>query len=606
LDLIAVPDFAAGAMENTGAITFRERLLLADPDRASLGVRKNIAAVLAHEIAHQWFGNLVTMKWWDDIWLNEGFATWMEKKPVAQWRPEWHLDLDEVDDSQSAASLDALRSTRAVRTEVETPEEINEVFDAIAYEKSAAVLRMIESFVGAETFRKAVASYVRKYSFSNAAAEDFWTEVTEVSGKPVDRIMKSYVDQPGIPVLEVDATCSAGRTVLALEQERFVGVPGAGTPSAQSWTIPVCTRAVTGPESAPRCEIITRREQQLAVNGCSDTVFANADSEGYYFSEYPPAVVATLARTGRTSLKPVERLGLLGDEWWMVRAGRHDIGVFLDLAATFADDDVPAISEQIRSRLSYAGEYIAAPAERSRYQAWIRRRFTPALEALGFPGDSRDPDDRHSRRAALATLLGGTGDSPEVQQGARDLAVNYIADPTSLSGTLAPAVLQVAALGGDGALYDRYIAQLDRLGARPEEYYRFFNALPWFRDPALVRRTLEFAVSPAVRTQDTGTLIAGLMGRPWGREAAWTFTKAQWPKLTEMLGTFQGIPTIVSGVGNFCSTQDAADVREFFAAHAVPSAERTLQQSLERIETCTAVGARQAPALAKWLAASGQ
>ena len=214
LDIIGVPDFSAGAMENIGAITFRERLLLIDPATASIGARKRVAGIISHEIAHQWFGDLVTMKWWDDIWLNEGFATWMANKPLAAWKPEWRVDLDDAADTQGALGIDALRSTRAIRMKVETPEEINEVFDGIAYEKTAAVLRMIEKYVGPDAFRKGVASYLKKYWYSNAAGEDFWNEVARVTGKPVDRIMRSFVDQIGAPVLTVRSSCSQNTSEL--------------------------------------------------------------------------------------------------------------------------------------------------------------------------------------------------------------------------------------------------------------------------------------------------------------------------------------------------------------------------------------------------------
>ena len=193
------PDFAAGAMENAGAITFRERLLLVDPERGSLGTLKRVAGVISHEIAHQWFGDLVTMKWWDDIWLNEGFATWIASRPLAAWRPEWKVELDDAADTESALGLDALRSTRAIRISVDKPDEINEVFDGIAYEKTAGVLRMIEGSVGPDLFRRGISSYLMKFSYGNAAGEDFWNEMTRVTGRPIDRILQSYVEQPGAP-----------------------------------------------------------------------------------------------------------------------------------------------------------------------------------------------------------------------------------------------------------------------------------------------------------------------------------------------------------------------------------------------------------------------
>ena len=601
LDIIAVPDFAAGAMENAGAITFRERLLLVDPARSSLNTRKNVAAIISHEIAHQWFGNLVTMKWWDDIWLNEGFATWMANKPVAAWRPEWHVELDDAEDTQGALGIDALRSTRAIRMKVETPDQINEVFDGIAYEKTAGVLRMVEQYVGAASFRAAISSYLKKYAFKNAAGEDFWTEMARVTGRPVDRIVRSYVDQAGAPVLSIRNRCESGSSTIAVGQSRFVGAPNAPAPAPQTWTVPACFK--TAQQGQPRCELVERREQTTTGPGCN-AVFANADARGYYLSEYAPDAVRALTKTAAApsgGLSPLERISLLGDEWWMVRSGRHDLDVYLDLAGALSRDETPAVVDRLAGNLGFVASYIAEPGQLPRFQTWVRERFAPALNALGFPGDPADTDERHNRRATLLGLVGGTGNDPDVQQRARELATQYIANPTTLPATIAGTVLQIAASDGDAALYDRYMAQIQQPGTQPEDYYRFFAALPAFRSPALVTRTLEFAVSDNVRTQDTGTLIAGLLARPASRDAAWAFTQAQWPTLVKKLGTFQGIPTIVSALGGFCSTPKAAEIKAFFAKSPVPSAERTLQQTVERIENCAAVDARQSAPFARWL-----
>lgn len=611
LDLIAVPDFAAGAMENSGAITFRERLLLIDPDRASLDSRKRVAGIISHEIAHQWFGDLVTMQWWDDIWLNEGFATWMATKPLARWRPEWRIDLDEAADTQGALGIDALRTTRPIRMRVDTPAQINEVFDGIAYQKTAGVLRMIEAFVGPDRFRKGIASYLRKYAYSNATGEDFWSEMTRVTGQPVDRILKGYVQQAGAPVVSVQTACTGPQTATTLEQRRFAGRTNeAPARSDEIWAIPVC---FAGGRGAPRCDLLDTRRDTVRAPGSSTAagsstapgascgpVFANADSRGYYFTGYAPDAVRALARGG-AALTPAERISLLGDEWWMVRAGRHDIGVYLDAAAALATDGTAAVVDPIASRLAFTAEYIVPPPSRARYQEWIRRRFGPVLAALGLPGAPADDDERHSRRADLLTLVGAAGNDPGVQRRARELAAAYITDPASLAGTLAPAVLRLAALGGDAALYDQYLAQMRTPGADPEQYYRFFNALPSFQDPTLVARTLAFSISPDVRTQDTAQLIAGLLGHGGSREAAWRFVQAQWPTLVRQLGTFQGIPGIVGALGGFCSEQAAADVRQFFMRNPVPSSERALRQAIERIDACAALAVRQAPALTAWL-----
>jgi aminopeptidase N len=362
--------------------------------------------------------------------------------------------------------------------------------------------------------------------------------------------------------------------------------------------MPVCFK--TG--GTPRCEVIDMPSQSTKGAGCNN-LFANAGARGYYLTDYSPDAARSLARSA-SGLLPVERLSFVGDEWWMVRSGRHDIDVYLDLAGALSTDDTPTVLASIATRLSFTAAYLAGHEQQARFEAWVRTRFGPALNALALPGAVTDDDQRQSRRATLLTIVGVTGNDPGVQRRARELAQDYIENPSSLSPTLAPTVLQVAAMAGDQALYDRYVAQIRKNTSNTEEYYRFFNALAWFRDPALVKRTLDFAASSDVRTQDTGLLIASLMARPWSREATWVFVKAQWPALVQRLGTFQGIPEIVGSLDTFCSADAAADIKQFFAMNPVPSSARGLQQAEERVETCAAMRSRQAAPLARWLASA--
>jgi hypothetical protein len=285
----------------------------------------------------------------------------------------------------------------------------------------------------------------------------------------------------------------------------------------------------------------------------------------------------------------------------MVRAGRHDIGTFLDLASAQATDDTPAVLDIVSARIGYAAGYIADAAELPRFQAWVRSRFAPVLASVGLPGTPADPDDIQNRRATLLGLVGLTGNDETVQRQARELAIGYMANPASLGPTMVQTVLQTAAVSGDRALYEQYLTQLSKPGIQPEEYYRFFNSLSSFRDPALVQRTLQLALTDTVRSQDTGTLVAGLLSRASSREAAWAFTRREWRALTRKLGTFQGIPGIVSAVGSFCSADKAREVREFFKENPVRSSERALQQALERIESCAALDARQSAPFSAWL-----
>lgn len=595
LDIIGIPDFAAGAMENAGAITFRERMLLVDEATASIGVRKSVASVIAHELAHQWFGNLVTMKWWDDIWLNEGFATWAANKPLAAWKPEWQMDVNAAEETQTALGLDVLRSTRAIRTKVETPAEINEVFDPIAYEKTSGVINMVEAFVGPEAFRKGVSAYLTRYASSNAAGEDFWNEVTRVTEKPVNRVMRSFVDQPGAPVLSVSTACVGGQTKVTVRQRRFDGGVGAKPSAPQAWSLPVCVKTDTGKTT---CELVSDSTQSFNAPGCG-AAMVNADARGYYITEYEPAALTALAaRT--TALTGAEKVSLLGDEWRLVRAGRHDVGPFLDLAAAFASDTTPAVTSDIAGRLGFVSSAIASEADRTKLNAWIRTKFGPALDAIGIDPKPGDSDDVQTRRGVLMGLVGRAGDE-RVRAKATALTLSYLDRVDSVPPSLIGAALNIAAGAGDAALYDRLVTKMRASAATPDLYYRLFNALPAFRDPALVQRTLAWTLTDDVRSQDVPTVLAQLFGGAQG-DAAWTFVQQQWDAITKKVGVFQGVPGIVGGLGAFCSTERANEVKAFFEKHHEPAAARSLRQAIERIETCAAIDARQSAPLTAWLA----
>jgi aminopeptidase N len=293
LDLLGVPDFAAGAMENTAAIIFRETELLADADSASLGTRKNIASVVAHEMAHQWFGDLVTMAWWDDIWLNEGFATWMANHPLEAWQPEWNIPVDEEQENQAALGLDALASTRPVRAEVSTPDQIEEAFDTIAYQKGAALLRMVESYVGADTFRQGVNAYLEAHAYGNATSADFWNAIAAASGQPADRIFESFLTQPGAPLISVSLSCRDGHAQVTLAQRRFGAAAPAGG-AGETWEIPVCLR--TDAQSRASCTILSTPSAAVGLeSGCASWVLANAGGQGYYRTAYAPAMLRAMA-----------------------------------------------------------------------------------------------------------------------------------------------------------------------------------------------------------------------------------------------------------------------------------------------------------------------
>src|SRR5580765_3456488 len=349
LDVVAVPDFAAGAMENTGAIFYRETDLLAETRSASVGTRKKIASILAHEMAHQWFGDLVTMQWWDDIWLNEGFATWMANKPLAAAHSDWNVDVDEAEENRTALGLDSLNTTRPIHNDVSTPAQIDEAFDAIAYQKGAAVLRMVENYVGAETFKKGVNAYLQAHAYGNATSEDFAKAIAGTSGKPVERILPTFVNQPGVPLLDVTLACTNNHTAVTLTQQRFV-IDGT-KPDAGRWQIPICVKGAG--QASSTCEVLTEETRTLTLPGaCTPWVFANAGAHGYYRTAYPPEMLRALAPHVETGLTAPERLMLLDDEWALVRAGRHTAGDYLTLAAGYGREHASGVMEEVARRLA--------------------------------------------------------------------------------------------------------------------------------------------------------------------------------------------------------------------------------------------------------------
>ena len=596
LDVVAVPDFAAGAMENTGAIFYRETLLLAAPD-ASVDTRKAIAEVLAHEIAHQWFGDLVTMQWWDDIWLNEGFANWMMFKPLRAARPDWRVELDEVEDNHVAMGLDALRSTRTVRSKASTPAEIAELFDPIAYEKGAAILRMIEAWVGEEPFRKGVNAYIEKFQYSNARAEDFWGTLTKVTGQPVDRVMSTFVDQPGLPLVSIDVRCKGDSAQTVLAQQRYLRDPSGPAPvPGQPWQIPVCLKT---PAGDTMCELLQEPQEPIELNGCPAWVIGNAGARGYYRVVVPPDMVRKIA-SDISKLAPAERMAVLSDELAVVRAGRHDVGTLLDLAAAFGQERIPDAVQTLAGVLAAVHGDYTIDATRGPYRAWVSKLLGPALDEVGLSASSSDTDERKALRATLVGVLGGAARDPRVIEKARELVRQELDKPGSVEPTLLAASVTLAAVGGDAALYDRYLAR-SKAATDPEDRYRWLFALTAFPDPALVRRTMDLVLSPDVRSQDAKLMIARMLASSDNQHLAWQLIRERWPEIQKKTGEFVGNTVIVGALSSFCEARVAAEVRTFFAKNPVPDAERTLLQSLERITSCARVAETQQPKLAEWL-----
>ena len=599
LDLIGLPDFSAGAMENTGCITFREVILLIDEKQGSIGLKKEIASVIAHEMAHQWFGDLVTMKWWDDIWLNEGFATWMSSKPIEAWKPEWNFKLDDVSDTAGTLNVDSLANTRPIHQAADTPAQIQELFDGIAYGKAAAVLRMLESYLGEDTFRAGVNAYLQQHQYANATADDFWDAQAKTSKKPVDKIMPTWVKQAGAPILNVKAQCSGNSTTVTLAQQRYYFDRSKfEAPDDQLWQIPLCLRGSASGKGA-KCELMTNKEETLTLPGCSTWVLTNAGAAGYYRTAFQPDAVRALASDAETKLTPAERITVENDIWASVRVGRQPVGDYLAFAQGLQSDRNRAVMEDVLGGLGYIGQYLVSDSDRDAYRTWLRQYLAPAMKEVGYEPKPGESDERRTLRSEVFRALGHDARDPETLEEARKIADKALADPASVDSDMAGGALALAALHGDSAFYDRVMAATKNPKS-PEQYYTYLFTLPRFSDPKLLQRTLEFAVSPEVRSQDALQVITGVMRNPAGRELAWDFIQSHWDAVAKAGGPFASAE-VVGATSMFCDTGLRDQVTEFFSAHKIAAAERTYKQSIERINNCVDLKSQQEPQLASWL-----
>jgi len=603
LDLIGLPDFSAGAMENTGCITFREVILLIDEKQGSVGLKKEIASVIAHEMAHQWFGDLVTMKWWDDIWLNEGFATWMSSKPIESWKAGWNFNLDDVSDTAGTLNLDSLANTRPIHQAAETPAEIQELFDGIAYGKAAAVLRMLESYLGEETFRAGVNAYLQQHRYANATAGDFWDAQAKTSKKPVDSIMPTWVKQPGVPILNVKTQCSGSSTNVTLTQQRYYYDRSKfEAANDQLWLIPLCLRGSANGKEA-KCELMTKKEETLTLPGCSTWVLTNAGATGYYRTAFSADAVRALATDAETKLTPAERITVANDIWASVRVGRQPVGDYLAFARGLQPDRNRAVVEDLLGGLHSIGEYLVSDGDRDEYRNWLRQYLTPAMKDVGYEPKPGERDEQRTLRSRLFDALGYDARDPETLEEARTIADKALADPASIDTEMAGGAFALAALNGDSAFYDRVMAATKNPKS-PELYYTYLFTLPRFSDPKLLQRTLDFAISPEVRSQDSLRVITTVMRNPAGRDLAWDFVRSHWDAVAKAGGPFASA-AVVGATSVFCDTGMRDQVMEFFSTHKVAAAERTYKQSIERINNCVDFKSQQEPQLASWLGRHG-
>jgi puromycin-sensitive aminopeptidase len=581
LDHAAIPDFGPGAMENLGLVTYRETLLLLDPATAAHDERLAVAETIAHELAHMWFGDLVTMRWWNGVWLNEAFATFMSYLCLDAMEPSWRV-FDGFQRLRSIAfEVDSLESTRPIEFPVESPDDASGMFDVLTYFKGGAVLRMIEQWLGPQRFRAGIQRYLAAHAYGNTETHDLWDALEAESGQPVRRIMDAWIFQPGYPVVDVRLD---GDTIR-LSAHRFA--PSLATDDS-SWPVPLLLRQVTPDRELVEAVLLEAGglEHQLAHPGAM--VVANAGSAGFVRTFYDDELRARLLEQAALALTPGERYGLVDDAWAAVVSGEAPVSSFLDLVSGFAWETAPSVWHAIITGLSWCDRFVDGEP-REEFRQFVRALVRPALDRLGWEPDGAEGDLDRALRGDLFQALGVLGNDPATQAKAREIEARSRSGAPTVPAVAAAAVDVVAFVGGP-AEYDAFRAYMDE-APTPQEQARYRYALVGFRSAALMQRTLELATSDAIRPQDAPFVLSRAERNRDLGEMAWRFVRDHWDELVPRFAP-SNVITLALGATSLTTTEQVADVQRFFAEHDISQSHKSLVQMMEHQRVLEALRAR--------------
>jgi puromycin-sensitive aminopeptidase len=591
VDLAGLPDFAAGAMENLGCITFRENLLLVDPATSTQNEQQLVVDVVAHELAHMWFGDLVTMRWWNGIWLNEAFATFMEIAACNAYRPDWERWTSFGLERSAAFDVDALDSTRSVEFEVRSPADCEGMFDVLTYQKGGSLLRMLEQYLGEQTFREGVSHYLRLHSYQNTETNDLWDAIESTSGEPVRRIMDSWIWQPGFPL--ISAAVSDDGTSVELSQQRFLLNPQSATrPTEQMWVVPI--HVSNG--GTTTTVLLDGMQTTVALTDPAAPVIVNAGGHGFYRVAYDATLRARLAGA-LGDMDPLERYSLVDDAWAATVAGNLSSVELLTFLEEFSNEREHAVWQAVVIALRGMSRLIddeTLPA----FQHRVRELIQPTLTELGEP-QADDSDLTAKLRGLLVSTAGVLGRDEFIIGACRDLLESSTEPDNDVDPELVAAATSVVAATGTVADYER-LQHGFLTASTPQEQLRQLYALTEFDDEALVLRTCEFALTDNVKTQNAPFVLRMAMANRRHGTAAWEFVKNNWEHANKEFPT-NTIVRMVDSVKLLTTPELVADVQTFFVEHPIPQAVKTLDQILERQGINAALLARDAGDLRAYL-----
>lgn len=592
-DFIALPDFASGAMENWGCITFREQALVVDPENTSLSMKQWVAQVVAHELTHQWFGNLVTMRWWNDLWLNESFATWMAYLAIDKLFPEWKVWTQFIVDEQGPAlKLDALEYTHPIQVTINHPDEIRTIFDAISYEKGASVLLMLHGYIGAENYRNGLRQYLKQHAYGNTITTDLWKAFEAESKMPVTNFMEAWTAQPGFPILHADVK----DTEVELSQKRFVVNPKADVP-AETWPIPLLTVGGTLP-----VDVVDKPKDTVAATGSTDTTMFNGGHNAFYRVTYDSAHLRKLAAAVKAgTVEPLDRLGLLSDVFEAAKSGAISTLDALKLLEAYADEDNSVVWDIMAGNLGSIRAVMDNDAIREAMKPYTRKLVTKQLARLGW---EEQDSDSHFDKLLRPTILGlsSWAEVPEVVAEAKR-RFKAMTRPEDIDPDLRGIVYGTAARTGGKAEFDKML-KLHNETSSSEERVTLSAALTAFEQPELIKKALSLINTDTVRLQDAGYWVAYSFMNRHAKRVTWEWMVANWDWLEQNLGkdlSFYRMPNYAARA--FSDTKFLPEYKEFFSNHMSPAFERPVNQGIETIEWQSAWRDRDLEALKQYFSA---
>ena len=577
LDMIAVPDFAAGAMENWGAITFREVEILGNEKITSVVMKRRIAEVIAHELAHQWFGDLVTMAWWDDLWLNESFATFMAYKAVDHVFPEWQMGTQYfIETVGTAFAMDQLKTTHPISVHVNEPSEINEIFDNISYDKGGSILSMLEDYVGEETFRKGLNIYLKKHKYGNATKYDLWGAIQQVansSGKNVSRVASYWIDNPGYPMVDV----KLGGNGILLEQNRFLLADGKG---AGTWPIPLHYKT----ESGQGYMLMSGKNDSISMEKGS-YVKLNYLQKGLYRVRYPDKILNSLGELVKAKkIGPLDAWGIENDLYALVRSCKVPLNTYLDFIERYCFDSGYPLNFSVSGHLYGLSVLLHGTAPYSRIMKLIISYHKRILSKTGWETRSSDDDVTIMLRSVAIRSLGTAGEKETVSR-AKAMFKDYAEKGKAIETNIRSAVYAINAWTGDEWTFDKF-AELYKKVELPEERLKLLSALGNFGSPSLAKKGLSLTLSKYVRLQDSPSIPSVSSSNYVGKELIWAWTKKNWKTLARRCRAQMMLSSFVGDLGIISDRKTRNEIKRFFAnpKNMKNEIKRELAQTLERID----------------------